>query len=238
MDTHARPIRRVVAVDERFAGPPGMANGGYISGLVTAGTSSQVVLHRPVPLSRTLIVSRTADGNILTDGEGRLLTAVERPPVETDLDFVEAHEVAAAPPVDYLDRHPFPRCFVCGTDRAQGDGMVIHPRRVGETMAAVFTPPDEGEATVPVEYLTAALDCPAGWAVYGPGEIGVLGTFEVEVTDKALAREPLVVVARGIHREGRRRYAESAVFSSGGGIIGAARSIWIDFDPRAARPSR
>ena len=54
--------------------------------------------------------------------------------------------------------HPFPTCFACGPDRAEGDGLRLFAGRVGD--AAVFAAPwIPTEVDVPIVW--AALDCPS-----------------------------------------------------------------------------
>ncbi len=67
-------------------------------------------------------------------------------------------------------RHPFPRCFTCGPERAPGDGLPIFPGPVGDdgVVATVWEPdPAFADAAGAVDPVTlwAALDCPSGIAV-------------------------------------------------------------------------
>ena len=67
------------------------------------------------------------------------------------------------------EEHPFPACFVCGPDRAPGDGLRIFPGPLADRplWAAPWTPDpsvtDVGGRVRP-EVVWAALDCPSGIA--------------------------------------------------------------------------
>ena len=75
-----------------------------------------------------------ADGVRLLDPEGRLVA--EAAPADSgdealvapvDWDTAEA----ASRGLPRVRAHPFPTCFVCGPDRAPGDGLRLFPGRVG-----------------------------------------------------------------------------------------------------------
>ncbi len=76
-----------------------------------------------------------------------------------------------------LRSHPFPGCFACGTDRAEGDGLRIFPGPVpgrADTVASLWVPHtslavrgdvvDRGVERVGVPTTWAALDCVGGWS--------------------------------------------------------------------------
>src|SRR3954470_21013379 len=61
-----------VTIAERFNGPPGTGNGGYVCGLVATevGTSAQVSLFLPPPLGIPLTLEKTVPGSVrLLDGD-------------------------------------------------------------------------------------------------------------------------------------------------------------------------
>ena len=66
-------------VAPRFQGPPGVANGGFVSGSLAAlaGGAAEVTLRRPVPLGRPLPV-RHGGGGILVVEDGGVLVAEAR----------------------------------------------------------------------------------------------------------------------------------------------------------------
>src|SRR5690606_16223453 len=74
--------------------------------------------------------------------------------------------------------HPFPTCFVCGPERAEGDGLRLFPGRLpGGRTATPFRVPAE----VTPEIVWASLDCPGGWAVPQEGRPYVLGRLAARV---------------------------------------------------------
>ena len=144
-----------LTVPRRFCGPPGSGNGGYTAGLlaerVQGGTAHavshapgcpavEVTLRQPPPLDVAMRVQHVpADdpGNVTGTTATRLLMGgakiAEAVCVDADLDTVEA--VSRAEASEAMERfagftsHPFPTCFSCGPDRAEGDGLRIFPGR-------------------------------------------------------------------------------------------------------------
>ncbi len=140
-------------VPGRFNGPAASANGGWtagaLAGLVHDGDHAAgwpavtVTLRRPPPLDTPVPVS---DG-VAADDAGVVATAEV---VDTALDAVdavpEADADAARASYAGLTTHPFPTCFACGPDRADGDGLRIFPGRVADDsegrvrVASTWTP--------------------------------------------------------------------------------------------------
>jgi hypothetical protein len=123
--------------------------------------------------------------------------------------------------------HPFPTCYVCGPRRAPGDGLRIFPGPLpgGRTAAPWQVPAGAGPETV-----WAALDCPGGWAIIGPGRPYVLGRMAAEVHAVPPAGGRCVVVGAVVATEGRKAHVRSAVYADepdGPRLLGHARSTWI-----------
>jgi hypothetical protein len=213
-----------VAIDPRFNGPPGSANGGYACGLVArlAGAPVEVTLRSPPPLARPL----RWDGERLWDGETLVAEAAPAGPREPDVPPPVPWDEAAAATPNYrgFAEHPFPTCVVCGPERAPGDGLRIFASPVREGLvAATWAPVEE----VPSELVWAALDCPGAFAV-GATERGetVLGRMAAEIERCPLPGERCVVVAWGRGEEGRKLYAGTALYA-GEELLAAARQTWI-----------
>ena len=153
-----------VLIPSRFNGPPDSANGGITCGLVAGSLSDPVVevtLLRPPPLD----VDLRLDHGLLYDG-GHLVAeagvgelTVTPPPA---VSVVEAR--AAGPAFVGLHGHPFPTCFVCGTERT--DGLGLTPGPVADDVVAVDWTPESADLVL----VWAALDCPGGWSVDLPGQ--------------------------------------------------------------------
>ncbi|WP_242902398.1 hypothetical protein [Actinomadura terrae] len=238
-------------IEKRFHGPDGSGNGGYVAGLLAARAASDTVtvtLRRPPPLDTELTVTvedERGHGVRLWDGETlvaeALAGAIVVPPVppvpfETALESAEKYRA--------IENHPFPRCFVCGPERAPGDGLRLEPGPVSRGGTPPHTPRNDlmAEGTVaspwvpaevpPAELVWAAMDCPGGWAFDVTGRPAVLGTMTAQVTDLPEAGERCVVMGLARSREGRKMHAATALYGADGRLLGRAEQIWIEIDPQ------
>jgi hypothetical protein len=240
------PDDRVV-IDRRFCGPPDSGNGGYVCGVMAACLSepAQVTLRRPPPLGIPLTVTRKA-GSARLEHDGALVAeaapAAARGPAAEDLlgqrpgpvALADAREAGAG---SWLrtspERHPFPSCFVCGPDRA--DGLRITPGRVaGRDLSADLWSPGGDlagpDGAVRPEFLWAALDCTGGIGAFGDDPDGppyLLGRLAVRQLAPIQAGEPHVVTGWRLSREGRKMLAGSALFTAGGDLAGVGLATWI-----------
>ena len=238
----------------RFNGPASSANGGFACGALAelvspgpAGVAVEVTLRRPPPLDTPLSVS-TDDGLTLLRHGGT--TVAEARVVDEDEGDVEAVEEvspdeAARAMLDYPGRHahPFPTCFACGPDRAEGDGLRIFPGPVlGERshVASVWVPQDshaesgdlvDGVHRCGVATAWAALDCVGGWSEQIEGRPYVLGRMTARIDALPVVGEPHVVAGRRLGREGRRSFTASTLYDADGRIVGSARHTWVAVDP-------
>jgi hypothetical protein len=217
-----------LVVDPRFNGPPDSGNGGYTCGLVARllDGPAEVTLRRPPPLGRPLRVE-SADGRVeVRDGDELVAEAV---PAHVDLDVPEPVSVADAEAASRgypgFERHAFPTCFVCGPERAEGEGLRIFAGRVEgrHVFAAPWTPRESRP-----ELVWAALDCPGAIAVGFPerGET-VLGRLAARIDRLPPPNEAHVVVAWPLGEDGRKLYAGTALFSADGEPLARARAVWI-----------
>jgi hypothetical protein len=235
--TRTRRIDTTVTIASRFHGPEGSGNGGYSCGLAAGfvGDHAQVTLHAPPPLERPLAV-RDHDGGVQLWDEDTLVAdaspwpqAIDAPPA-VDLDA--AVRVATDP--EQIPWHPFPSCFVCGPQRAPGDGLRIFPGLVSEgLLAAPWTPGEDlaaGDGSVGAEYLWAALDCPTGWAtmlLVPPGTVSVLGRLTGVIHGLPALGTACVVVSRPDGRDGRKAHASAGLYTADGHLLAAAAATWI-----------
>lgn len=205
----------------RYNGPPGSANGGYACGLVAAATgASQVTLRTPPPLDTPLDVRDDGvyAGDVLVATAGEASVEVDPPPFP-GYDAARAAEVR----YDGLHDHPFPTCFVCGP--ARDDGLRLRPGRIEEHVVATTWTPDE----VAAEYVWAALDCPGAWALLQTDDAPiVLGRLAVRIDAMPVKGRPYVVVGwRRAPREGRKHFADTALYDAAGTLLAAGTSTWI-----------
>jgi hypothetical protein len=238
-------MRDTIEIARGFCGPPGSGNGGYVAGLL-AGAASwrgpvKVRLRRPPPLETVLAVRRTAtaaggvelvhDGEILASAEPGALRSL--PPRWTS--FEVATNLSRSFPG--FQRHPFPRCFVCGPERAAGDGLRIFPGPWHPGHAVAPWVPhrglDRGDGRVAPEHVWAALDCPGYFAAASDGRPMLLGEFTARLGRAVRIGEPCVVVAWRIAAEGRKHRAGTAIHGEDGQLCGIAEALWIEPRPPA-----
>lgn len=226
-----------ITIPRRFNGPPRSGNGGYVCGRLASyldGPAS-VRLRVPPPLERELKVEASADEAQMFDGDtlvaqARRIHLELAPPAPPS--FTEAQ--AASKSYIGFQRHPLPHCFVCGTLRAEGDGLRIFPGRTSD--GAVFAAPwvphaslDDGSGRVAPEFLWAALDCAGAFAVM-PAEMEpiILGELCARLDGSVAIGEPCVVAAWAIGVDGRKRFAGTALYSATGVAVAVARATWIE----------
>ncbi|GAA2703027.1 hypothetical protein ACFY2R_21225 [Micromonospora olivasterospora] len=212
-------------IPARFNGPPGSGNGGWSAGAFATATGGhrgvvEVTLRQPPPLETPLTV---APGEV-RDPDGLLIAQVravdEDPEAVPPVDVETARTASAAYPG--LVDHPFPGCYVCGPDRA--DGLRIFPGRLadGRTAAAFTAPAEVDPATV-----WAALDCPGGWAVIAPGRPYVLGRMAAVVDALPAPGDECVVTGVAVGGEGRKALVRTSLYGPDGRLLGRARATWI-----------
>ncbi len=225
---------RQVVISSRFNGPPNSGNGGYSCGVVAEGIegTAQVRLRVPPPLGREMLLA--ADGQQATMTEGDVVVGEA---VAADLDLVvpdfpdmaEAQEAGSR--YTGLVEHPFPTCFVCGPDWAEGDRLRIFAGPVdGRLHASPWIPHQslvDETGLVGRRHVWTALDCPSFFSNEGAPP-ALLAQLTADIVRVPEAGEPLIAIAWPIEAEGRKRWAGSALATSDGELIGRARALWIE----------
>lgn len=235
-----------LVVPPRFCGPPDTANGGYVAGrlaaLVDGSDVVQVTLREPPPVDTPLDVSAAAGnrrrvtatfgGAVVAEAEPGVLTGDVVSPVSFDNALERMSRFAG----DLA--HPFPRCFVCGTQRPAPDGLGLRPGRLDDrpdTVASGWVPhsaiTDEGR--VPPAMVWAALDCPGGWSADLVGRPMVLGRVTAAVDAVPDVGDSCVVVGQFRGKQGRKTFTATTAYDGEGRILGRAEAIWFDVDPAA-----
>jgi hypothetical protein len=228
-----------LTIAKRFCGPPSSANGGYFSGLMSA-LSDRIVtvrLMKPPPLDVPLEVARLPGDVIeLRHGDARIAQAR---PAELSLEppLVPTYEEAldASRRYEGFTDHPFPTCFVCGPQRARGDGLRIFAGPLAgrpTLVASPWTPDaslDRGDGKVRPEFMSAAMDCPGCFAVTlaGRGSM-LLGEFTAHVDRCVHIDEPCTVLGWHIASNGRKHEAGTALFDEDGELCARAKALWIE----------
>ena len=238
-------------VPHRFNGPPRSGNGGWTCGALAAtlpaqgvGTAVTVTLRRPPPLDVPMPVLPTAAGATLTHDGRTVAEAVYAESRPVPVAPVPA-TVAGAAEAGYPGHrsHPFPTCFVCGTDRRVGDGLRIFPGPVAitgregdaggsggataERIAATWTP---HESAVPIAW--AALDCPGGWSSDLESRPSVLGRMTAEVRSLPRTSQRYVVVGELRSVDGRKTHTAATLYGPDDEVVATAEHVWIAIDPK------
>jgi hypothetical protein len=230
-------------VDGRFCGPPGYANGGYLAGLMAQHTPERVRirLEKPIPLNTDMELRRLEDGGLeLMQGAVRLACAQ---PVDLKLDvpappsYLEALE--ASRHFAGFSKHIFPRCFVCGTERARGDGLRVFAGRwsAANIVAAPWAADrslSDGNGKVRPVFISAALDCPGAFAARDDMAPMLLGEFTAHIDRCVHVEEPCVVLGWRIAITGRKYEVGTALFDEDGEVCARAKAVWVELRQEAA----
>ena len=225
----ARAYARRVIIDSRYNGPPGTGNGGYSAGAfaLASGRSDdavEVTLRLPPPLG--VAMRAEPDGDRVGFWEGDRLVAQVGPGTLAPDDVADPiswdEAVAAAADSPALTRNPFPTCYVCGVDRA--DGMRLFPGRLaGGRTATPWTVPGEVEP----ELVWAALDCPGGWATAMDRQPYVLGRLTARVLRLPGPGEHCVISGALTGQDGRKAFVITTIYGGDGSRLAHARATWI-----------
>lgn len=234
---------REIVIPARFCGPATSGNGGYTAGVVAAlvGGGAEVTLRRPVPLDVAMEVARAGGGRVAITAGGETIVEAEPAAVEIEAPDPPSFEQAtgAAARFPWAEHHPYPRCFVCGTDRGEGDGLRIGAGPVAgrALVAAPWVPAAALAATdgrVAAEFVWSALDCPSWFGFYAFQDrrpLGLLGRIAARIERRPLPGERCVATGWCVGVEGRKIRVASALFGDRGELIATARATWIESRP-------
>jgi hypothetical protein len=241
-----------VTIARRFRGPPYSGNGGYSCGRLAAFIDgpAEVTLRKPPPLEFEMKVV-PEDGGVAMYAGDQLIASAR--PVEpwTFGTTAPAFEEALAATGRTFDAsvHKLPMCYVCGPDRAPGDGLRIFCGPVDPadtswsgTVAAPWVPElymTDVDGRVSSEYVWAALDCPTAYASGSPAGFPtiLLGRQSVSILDRPTAGENCIIAAHQTGRDGRKYLAEASLFNEAGTALAYCRATWIEVAPDVQRGS-
>ena len=232
---------RTLTVAAQYCGPRTSANGGYFAGLMAAQAPHglAVRLLRPPPLDTEMTVLDLPDGK-LEVRLGELLIA-EAAPAKLELTVPDPpgylEVIDASRSYSGFTAHRFPTCFVCGPQRARGDGMRIFagPIPLRDVVAAPWMPDaslDRGDGKVRPEFMSAALDCPGYFSICSDDRMLLLGQLTSRIDRLVHIGEACSVVGWQLGGSGRKFEAGTAIFDGDGELCGRARAVWIE--PRQA----
>ena len=139
-----------------------------------------------------------------------------------------------------FESHPIPHCFVCGSARAEADGLRIFPGAVredaaglgGDLFAAPWRPDSSLAAAngiVDPTFLWAALDCPGCFSFPQPeGGLVLLGEMTAALSGPIAIDEACVLLSWQLSQEGRKHRTGTALYGEDGTCRGIAQAIWIE----------
>jgi hypothetical protein len=233
-------ILETLTIARRFCGPPNSGNGGYVCGRLAAhmAGSASVRLKSPPPLdiAMTIVdagstIQLRRNETVVADGRPAVVDIAAPPPPS----FEDAEDAAKS--FSGFQHHPFPTCFVCGPQRASGDGLRIFPGPLpsGDCLAAPWIP-NRSLATsngdVGSEFVWSALDCTSVFPLLPAphGRALVLGELAVRIEMPIAAGDRCVVMGWAIAIDGRKRFSGSAIYAGASRPAAVARATWIEVD--------
>ena len=229
-------MQKNVSIPARFCGPPKMANGGYLSGLLSSTVdfaSPVITLRAPAPLDQELQLVERGEGYALMH-QDKMVADVKPGKLELDIpDKPDGEDLKMATQnFDGFREHPIPHCFVCGTARENGDGLRIFTGRVAnsDVVAAPWVPDTslaDTNGRIKEPFIWAALDCPGAYAILGKPPLVLLGRICGQVFQEIHANENCTVIGWPIGSEGRKYYSGTAIYNAQGQVCAAAYATWI-----------
>jgi hypothetical protein len=237
-----------ITIPRRFRGPPNSGNGGYVCGMLGRRISgaAEVALRAPPPLETALDVVEVGAGQ--WELRQRTTTIATGRPTKLDLSRLEKATYAEALQAEKRTmikphEHLNPTCFVCGPDRAPGDGLRLFAgpleRQDADGVFAVPWTPDpsfvSADGRVAPEFVWSVMDCPTGYAslydretqTCNPSLPILLGTLSVRIDGLPRPGERCVVTSWQTDREGRRLIAEGALFGEDENLLAVSRAVWV-----------
>jgi hypothetical protein len=226
-----------ITVSPAYQGIPGVAHGGYTAGLFAARLPGhpRVTLRRPPPIGTPLTVTDNGSGPSLRDPDSRtVMLARPATGLALDLPVRTVSQVADQAPHPGYHRHPYPGCFMCGTERPDGFKLRVATGDDGVT-SGLWRPsspllPDREE--VPAEFVWAAIDCLTAWAFADRWQDrtwwpAVTGQLTVALDRQVRRDADHVVVARVTGRDGRRITVQATVSDARGRACARAEAVWV-----------
>ena len=223
-----------IIINKRFNGPPNSGNGGYTAGIIAANLpfSPEITLRFPPPLDQPMNLLIKENSATLLNGNTLIAEAkvtdlqLNIPPA---ISFEQANSATVA--VNIYESAPFQKCFVCGANRAEGDGLNIRSKTIGQQkVAAPWIPyaslgPENG--IVKEAFIWAALDCPGAWAIQETTQFYLLGRMATKIIHPIMVRHKYVIMGWVIETQGRKTWTGTAIYDETGKVCAYAKGTWI-----------
>jgi hypothetical protein len=206
-----------------------------------------VTLRKPPPLDRELAVEvegldeerhwRLLDDHALVASGRAAEPSVTVPDPPT---FGQARAAEAA--YEGFSWHPFPTCFVCGPERAEGEGLCLFTGKLEQrdVVASTWTPSASigADGAVDRRVVWSALDCPSyfGGRMAGYGRFAVLGRLTAKLMKPIEIGAAHVLIGWPIAQDGRKWDGGSAIFTAKGELCAFARGRWIELNEPDSTP--
>jgi hypothetical protein len=238
---------QLLTVAPRYCGPPGSANGGYVAALFAqhAPGTVRIRLHLPPPLGVPMQVAHREGGRLELLHDTRVVASAEPAQLELDVPAPPGYVNALEASRHYtgFTAHAYPGCFVCGPQRARGDGLRIFAGPLAAVDAGAGTSgatamvaapwvPDVAlgldDHKVRPEFMWAALDCPGYFAARSDRVPMLLGEFTAHVDRRVHVDEPCVIIGWRVSAAGRTYEVGTALFDEDGELCAKARAVWIE----------
>jgi hypothetical protein len=241
-------ITVTITIDAIYNGPENSGNGGYCCGLfaqalqeqqsLAGDTVIEVTLRKPIPLDTDMKAEAHDEKLKFTDPDANLIAIArlnEKPlPAPITPPQLSATIEASKNYVGF-DFHPYASCFVCGTERHQGDGLQIFPGRLNEQQVVVapwqpFAALADDNGMIKKEFIWAALDCPSYYGVLldTSRDNALLGRMSLQIFEQAISvNQQYIIAAWPEGSNGRKHYGIAALYSLEGKCLAIARGTWI-----------
>jgi len=232
-----------LVIPSRMQGPPTSGNGGYVAGVLghLINGAAEVTLRQPPPLETPLEVKQESH-NEYTLCQGETVIAQAKPSdLAIEIPYMPCLEEAVEAAKHYpgFQAHHFPGCFVCGPDRAEGDGLRIFSGEIPghHVHAAPWTPPadsSDDSGFVRPEFVWAALDCPGYFAAFAgqATTIALLGRITAQIDHSLPVDDTYISVGWQIETRKRKRTAGTAILSTTGLVHATATTVWIELQDK------
>jgi hypothetical protein len=227
----------LISISKAFSGPPGTGNGGYVCGSLAAliDGPAEITLKMPCPLDTALDVVEHDHQFSLMDGENEIAVGRAALPDIKARDAISFDQaVAASRDFSGYHHHPFPGCFVCGTDLAEGVGLRIYAGPIqGEdnVVGAPWIPHanhTNADGIIEDKIIWSALDCPGAFTVMNQ-ESGpmLLGRLNAHIFGRPEVGEACVVQGWKTNQDGRKIMVGTALYGGDAELLAVAKATWI-----------